>query len=171
MKKLLLFSALLCFVNTIAQQKTVFDIARSGTLAEIEHLNQSHPGLIDTINENNSSPLILACYKANIVVAKFLIANVKDLNYKSDMGTALMAATYKNQIELVQLLLQKNANPNGVDANGTTALSLAVQFRNTSLVQLLLEYNADKTIKDIKGKTPFEYAVFAKNDEIINLLK
>lgn len=171
MKKLLLLTILLCIFNSQAQNKSVFDIARNGTLAEIQNLNKSNPDLINSLNENKSSPLILACYRGNIEVAQFLIENVKDINYNSDMGTALMAATYKNQPELVKSLLMKKANPNAIDANGTTALLLAVQFKNTALVKLLLEYNADKTIKDKKGKTAFEYAVFSQNEQIINLLK
>jgi ankyrin repeat protein len=171
MKKLLLLTLLLCFFNSQAQNKSVFDIARNGTLAEIQNLNKSTPDLINSLNENKSSPLILACYRGNIEVAQFLIENVKDINYNSDMGTALMAATYKNQPELVESLLKKKANPNAIDTNGTTALLLAVQFKNTALVKLLLEYNADKTIKDKKGKTAFEYAVFSQNEQIINLLK
>ena len=171
MKKLLVLTALLCFYISTAQEKNVFDIARSGTLTEIQNLNKSNPDLINSLNENKTSPLILACYRGNIEVAKFLIENVKNINYNSDMGTALMAATYKNQPQLVKLLLEKKANPNATDANGITALSLAVQFKNTELVKLLLEYKADKTIKDNKGKTAFEYAVFSQNEPIINLLK
>ncbi|MCI9843956.1 ankyrin repeat domain-containing protein [Flavobacterium pectinovorum] len=171
MKKLVLLNLLFCFFVAAAQEKNVFDIARSGTLTEIQNLNKSNPDLINSLNENKTSPLILACYRGNIEVAKFLIENVKDINYNSDMGTALMAATYKNQPELVKLLLEKKASPNTADANGTTALSLAVQFKNEQLVKLLLNYKADKTIKDNKGKTAFEYAVFSQNEPIINLLK
>lgn len=171
MKKTLVILALVCFFNVKAQDKTVFDVARNGTLIEIQNLNKSNPELINTVNESKSSPLILACYRGNIEVAKFLIQNVKDINYNSDMGTALMAATYKNQLELVKLLLENKANPNATDANGTTALLLAVQFKNIPLVKLLLEYKADKTIKDSKGKTAFEYAAFSENEQIINLLK
>jgi ankyrin repeat protein len=171
MKKLFILAALLFFFAVTAQEKNVFDIARSGTLTEIQNLNKLNPVLINSLNENKTSPLILACYRGNIEVAKFLIENVKDINYNSDMGTALMAATYKNQPELVKLLLDKKANPNLTDANGTTALSLAVQFKNNELVKLLLDHKADKTIKDNKGKTAFEYAVFSENEQIINLLK
>jgi len=171
MKKILVFTALFCFFITTAQEKNVFDIARSGTLTEIQNLNKSNPDLINSLNESKTSPLILACYRGNIEVAKFLIENVKDINYNSDMGTALMAATYKNQPELVKLLLDKKANPDVSDANGTTALSLAVQFKNDQLVKLLLDHKADKKIKDNKGKTAFEYAVFSQNEHIINLLK
>jgi len=171
MEKLFLFALFLFFFNAKAQNKTVFDIARTGTLTEIQALNKSNPDAINSVNETKSSPLILACYKGNIEVAKFLIKNVKDINYNSDMGTALMAATYKNQPELVKLLLENKANPNATDAGGTTALLLAVQFKNIPLVQLLLAFKADKTIKDSKGKTAFEYAAFSENESIINLLK
>lgn len=171
MKKLLVAVLLLCLFSSQAQDKNVFDIARSGTLTEIQDLYKSNPDLINSLNESRTSPLILACYRGNVEVAKFLIENAKDINYNSDMGTALMAATYKNHPELVKLLLDKKANPNAADTNGTTALSLAVQFKNSPLVQLLLEHKADKTIKDNKGKTAFEYAVFSQNEQIINLLK
>ncbi|WP_269235115.1 ankyrin repeat domain-containing protein [Flavobacterium flavigenum] len=171
MKKLLVAIAFLCYFISTAQEKNVFDIARSGTLAEIQNLYKSNPDLINSLNESKTSPLILACYRGNIQVAQFLIENVKDINYNSDMGTALMAATYKNYPELVKKLLEKKANPNATDANGITALSLAVQFKNTELVKLLLDYKADKTIKDNQGKTAFEYAVFSQNEPIINLLK
>jgi ankyrin repeat protein len=171
MKKPLLILILFCFISTKAQDKTVFDIARNGTLTEIQSLFKTNPNSINSVDENKSSPLILACYRGNIAVAKFLIKNVKDINYSCDMGTALMAATYKNQTELVKLLLENKASPNTTDANGTTALLLAVQFKNIPLVKLLLEFNANKTIKDNKGKTAFEYAVFSENEPIINLLK
>ncbi|MBZ4041889.1 ankyrin repeat domain-containing protein [Flavobacterium hibisci] len=171
MKKILVAIAFLSYFISTAQEKNVFDIARSGTLAEIQNLYKSNPDLINSLNESKTSPLILACYRGNIQVAQFLIENVKDINYNSDMGTALMAATYKNYPELVKLLLERKANPNATDTNGITALSLAVQFKNTELVKLLLAYKADKTIKDNQGKTAFEYAVFSQNEPIINLLK
>ena len=170
MKKLLLLAVFLCFLVSPAQEKNVFNIARSGTLIDIQNLYKSNPDLINSVSDSKSTPLILACYRGNIEVAKFLIKNVKDINYNSDMGTALMAATYKNQPELVKLLLETKANPNLKDANGTTALSLAVQFKNDELVKLLLDHKADKTIRDNKGKTAFEYAVFSQNEPIINLL-
>lgn len=171
MKKLVLLVTLLGFFYSKAQNKTVFDIARNGTLTEMQELKKSNPDIINSVNESKTSPLILACYRGNIEVAKFLIENVKDINYNSDMGTALMAATYKNQVELVKLLLENKANPDATDTNKTTALSLAVQFKNITLTELLLKYKADKTIKDINGKTPFEYAVFSGNELLINLLK
>ena len=152
-------------------QKDIFTVARSGSLQEIEILYKENPELINKSNENGYSPLILASYRANIPVVKFLIEKGADINQNSDMGTALMAAAVKKNTEIAQLLLEKKADPNLSDPNGTTALIYAVQFNAPDLIKLLLKYNASKNGKDKSGKTAFEYAVFAGNEAIINLLK
>jgi uncharacterized protein len=174
MKKLiLLMSIFLGFIVTSAQEKakSIFDIARNGTVAEVKQLIKQNPDIINQTNENGFSPLILACYRGNVEVAKFLIDNVKDVNYKSQEGTALAGLAVKYNKDLVEHLLKKNANPNITDATGSTPLFWAVKFGNKELTELLLKYKADKSIEDAQGKTPFEYALETKNQEIINLLK
>lgn len=167
----LLSIVFVAFSTSAFSQKNVFDTARSGTVEDLKIVMDKNPEVINTKNENGFTPLILACYKGNIAVAKFLIENSKTINTSSDMGTALMAATYKGQVELVQLLLEKNANPNIADSNGTTPLIYAVMSRNTNIISLLLKYKADKAHRDKDGKTAFEFAVFSENQEIINQLK
>jgi ankyrin repeat protein len=49
-----------------------------------------------------ASPLILACYRGNTEVAKYLIDNVKDLNYVSPEGTALSSLCINYNKELVK---------------------------------------------------------------------
>jgi len=170
MKKFLFFIFISCNIVLYAQSATVFEVARRGSLEDIKKLYNQNQAIIDSVDENNSSPLQLACYRGNLEVATFLIQHVKNIDYTSDMGSALMAATYKNQIELVRLLLEKNANPNITDVNGITALMLAVQFKNFEAINLLLNYKADKSLKDHKGITAFEYAIASKNEQLINLL-
>ena len=173
MKNLILFLALLLGSFLFSQEKTksIFDIARSGTVAEVKEVMKQDPEIINKLNENGFSPLILACYRGNTEVAKFLIDHVKDVNYKSKEGTALAGLSVKYNKELVESLLKKNADPNIPDETGYTPLFWAVKFGNKELVQLLLDYNADKSKKDSMGMTPFEYALQTNNKEIINLLK
>lgn len=156
-----------------AQEKTksIFDIARTGTVAEVTDLMKQNPDIINQVNENGFSPLILACYRGNTEVAKYLIDHVKDLNYKSKEGTALAGLAVKYNKDLVERLLKKKADPNIADATGYTPLFWAVKFGNKELVELLLQYKADKTKKDSMGMTPFEYALKTDHKEIINLLK
>ena len=57
---------------SFSQNTTVFDIARKGTLAEIEAIYKQNPELINTVDDRKSSPLLLACYRGNTEVALFL---------------------------------------------------------------------------------------------------
>lgn len=170
MKKITLLLFLFFSLHAFSQ-KTIFNVARTGTVDEVKALMKENPNCINEISPEGFSPLILACYRGNAEVAKFLISNVKDINSTSGMGTALMVATVKGNAEIVKLLLDNKANPDLTDANGTTALIYAVQFSNPEIVKLLLENKADKAKTDDKGKTAFEYAAFSGNEQIINLLK
>ena len=161
-------SSLLCAQE---KAKSIYDIARSGTVAEVKELMKQNPDIINQINENGFSPLILACYRGNTEVAKYLIDHVKDVNYKSRQGTALSGLSVKYNKDLVTYLLNKNADPNIADETGSTPLFWAVKFGNKELAELLLKNKADKSIKDSQGMTPFEYALQTNNKDIINLLK
>lgn len=172
MKKYILILCLfLSCITVLAQEKSIYDIARTGTVAEVKELMKKTPNIINQNNENGFSPLILACYRGNIEVAKFLIDNAKNINYKSQEGTALAGLSVKYNKELVEYLLKKKADPNIADSTGSTPLFWAVKFGNKELISLLLKYKADKSIKDKQGMTPFEYALQTNNQEIINLLK
>ena len=160
------FSALLQ-----AQDKTVFDVARKGTMSEIKAVYDKDKSIVNAIDDKGSSMLILACYRGNHEVAQFLIDNQADLNYVSANGTALMACVFKNELLLAELLLKKGANPDLADSNGLTSLMLAVQLKNTAMIKLLFNFKASKELKCKQDKTAFEYAVFSNNEEIINLLK
>ena len=160
------FSALLQ-----AQDKTVFDVARKGTMSEIKAVYDKDKSVVNAIDEKGSSMLILACYRGNHDVAKFLIENGADLNYVSVNGTALMACVFKSEFELVDELISKKTNVDLTDGNGMTALMLAVQFTNVEMVQKLVSAGANKALKCKQDKTAFEYAVFSNNEEIINVLK
>ncbi|SDJ55100.1 ankyrin repeat domain-containing protein [Chryseobacterium jejuense] len=151
--------------------KSIFDIARSGTVSEVKELMKQNPDIINQTNENGFSPLILACYRGNVEVAEFLIDHVKNVNYKSKEGTALAGLSVKYNKKLVEDLLKKNADPNIADDTGSTPLFWAVKFGNKELIELLLKYKADKSIKDSMGMTPFEYALQTHKEEIINILK
>jgi ankyrin repeat protein len=169
----LIIGFLLSFSFFSAQEKvkSVFDIARTGTVTELKELMKKDPNIINQTNETGFSPLILACYRGNVEVAKFLIDNVKDVNYKSQEGTALAGLSVKYNKDLVERLLNKNADPNIADQTGSTPLFWAVKFGNKELIELLIKHKADKSKKDSMGMTPFEYALQTNNKEIINLLK
>ena len=156
----------------ISQEKgNIFDVARKGTVQQIKKIYKKNPKCVLQVNENGFSALVLAIYKNNNQVAKYLIDKGSDINQLSDMGSPFMAAVVKGNIEIAKVLLEKKANIDLSDPNGVTALMYAAQFQNVEITKLLLQHNVNKTLIDKNGKTAFEYAVFSKNEEIINLLK
>ena len=152
-------------------QKDVFTVARNGSVEEMKLLYEKDANCVNEVDKNEFSPLILASYRGNFEVAKYLITIVKDVNYQSPEGTALMAAVMKNNMELIQLLINKKANLDLTSKTGVTALMLAIQFKKTDIIQILLLNKANKLLKDNEGKTAFEYAVNTNDDTIIQLLK
>ena len=149
----------------------IFDVARSGSVSDATSLFKKNPKIVNAINDAGYSPLILACYRGNTKVAEFLINNGADLNYNNSMGTALMAAVVKNNVEIANLLLDKNVDVEQTDANGTTALIYASMFKNYEITQLLIKAKANYNNKDNRGNSALDYAILADDDKLIQILK
>ncbi|MFZ4105525.1 hypothetical protein [Flavobacterium sp.] len=70
------FLLLILIINSnaiISQEKSCFDIARNGTLNEITSEYDGNNKVIDSVDTNSTSMLILACYRGNNDVAKFIV--------------------------------------------------------------------------------------------------
>ena len=67
--------------------------------------------------------------------------------------------------------MQKNADPNNSDKNGTTALMYATSVKNYELVSLLTKANANPDVKDNRGNSALDYAILLNDDKLIELLK
>ena len=72
---------------------------------------------------------------------------------------------------MVQLLLNKGADPNIRDNDGSTQLIIASFRGYTELVRLLLENGANPTIMAYDGSTAFSTAVENQNADIVRLLE
>ncbi|MGF1556022.1 ankyrin repeat domain-containing protein [Paucihalobacter sp.] len=150
-------------------QRNIFDVARFGSVSDIEVLIKINPDTINSINETGYLPITLACYSGSEEVAIYLAKRTKNINHNDSNGTALMAAVFKNRPAIVKVLLEKGANPNLADSNGTTPLHYAVMSENYDLVKMLIGYNADKYKMNNKGKSAFDYALISKNKKIITI--
>ncbi len=148
-------------------QSNVFDIARTGTVVEMEKLYSANKNIVNTSDANGSSPLILAAYRGNRNVALFLAEHGANLNYTSPRGTALMAAVMNGDEIVLEKLLKLGANPNLKDKDGKTALILAVFFNKPEVVKILLSHGADKDIRDNDGLSALDYAKLAQDTQMI----
>ena len=166
---LIICSILVCF--QMNAQSGIFEIARHGCVEDLQGILNNNPEVINYKNTSGFTPLTLACYNGNLEVATLLAKKVENINVNSDVGTALMAAVFKNDIKIAKLLLDFGADTNIADPNGTSALHYATRFTNKEIIKLLVAYGADINLKDSKGFSALDYALLAKDESILKLLK
>lgn len=157
---------------SLAQEKLdVFDIARKGTIEQAKEKHRDNPDCFNVVNNEGYSPLLLACYRLNNEVAKFLINSGSDINGKTKFGTPLMACIVKGNNEIANLLIEKKADLNYSDMSGMNALLYAINFKNYEMVSALVKAGADIDFKDKNNKSALDYAIIMNDDLLIELLK
>jgi ankyrin repeat protein len=162
----------LSFSSCFAQENLdVFDIARKGTVEQAKGKVKENPNSFNVVNEEGYSPFLLACYRSNNEVAKYLMNIGCDVNSKSKFGTPLMACIVKSNNEIAKVLIFKKVDLDFADLSGMTALIYAINFKNYEIVSALVKAGVNTDYKDGKGKTALDYAILMDDDLLIELLK
>jgi uncharacterized protein len=105
-------------------------------------------------------------------VRKILKTKVNPDARDSFGGTALHAAMFQKNLEIVTLLINYGINVNAQGPrNGYTPLHDAVWANNPEAAKILLANGAKTDIKGKEGLTPYEKAVKENKKEMAELLK
>lgn len=96
-----------------------------------------------------------------------VIINTKDLTTGE---TALHIVIARRDSTWTAFLLQKGANPNVQDKNGTTPLMLATNLRFVEGARLLLDEQANVNATNNRGETALIRAVQLRDSEMVRLL-
>lgn len=105
-------------------------------------------------------PLFDAVYSRNIAEVKRLIEQEKaDVNAPAAepelaLSRPLHLATVAGQLEIVNYLVEKGADPNTTDIKGNTPLHLATNINKITIANRLLEAGADPNTKNNEGLCP-----------------
>ena len=112
-----------------------------------------HPDYQTNIKYGGDTAILFAARYGDLESAKLLVAAGANVNDESAYGanTAVLAAHSGNP-ELLQFLLDKDANPNAAKA-GYTALHAAILRGDTKAVEVLLNHGADANAK-LMASTP-----------------
>ena len=105
--------------------------------------------------------LLSACgYGGSYDDAKRLIESGVDVECRDEYEwTPLMMAASKDDIEMIELLLDKGANiDHKANVDGWTALHQAANYLKNRAVKLLIKRGADTHIKNNDGKTALDVA-------------
>ncbi len=103
---------------------------------------------------------------------KQLIAQGVDVNAAHEVhgNTLLIISILQNNIDIIELLINKGADVNIENRHGETPLLLAVYEEDIDIVELLIDTGAGINIKDDAGDTPLSLAVGNNDKYIIRLL-
>ena len=106
-------------------------------------------------------PLLYACKIGNMGMAKLLLQNGANPNVQGEWNktTPLIYAATRATSELLQCLLEKNADTELKDDYGQTALMCAVSLWSIENAVHLVEAGADINAQDEVGRTPLIHAM------------
>lgn len=150
----------------------LLNAATSGDTEVVNELIQMDTPL-DSKNEMNYTPLMLAAHHGHIEIVKSLIkANVL-LEEKGPGGnTALMNAVISEHLEIIRILIEAGASLNAKDINGSNVLVHALFSGNISIINALIANGASikNDISDTKLGGLLIHAASDNNIEIVKLL-
>ncbi|MEQ6307307.1 ankyrin repeat domain-containing protein [Delftia acidovorans] len=130
-----------------------------GSLGVFDVLLKS-PGIkVNEASQQGETPLMMACIKGHLDLAKELIRRGADVNRPG--WTPLHYATSADlpkTLDIVKLLLDNSAYIDADSPNGTTPLMLAAQYSSEAVVDLLIKEGADVILSNQRGFTAADFA-------------
>lgn len=118
------------------------------------------PGIeVNLASRQNETALMMACIKGHLALARELIRRGADVNREGWTPLHYAAsADMPETLQIVQLLLDRNAYIDAASPNGSTPLMLAAQYSSEAVVALLLKQGADVALRNQRGFTAVDFA-------------
>ncbi|AZN40106.1 ankyrin repeat domain-containing protein [Paenibacillus albus] len=162
------------------QIEEVFQAAQSGDAERLSAILEAHSELANTENEQGLTPLGYAAHFGNRDAVQVLLDNGADVNAVSHSklsyipsNTALHAAIAgERSIDVIKLLLMKQAQTTIFDSNGHTCLhTAAFHDDNIEIIRLLIEHGAEVNAAMEDGETALTLAIKQGNNHVAELLR
>ena len=120
----------------------------------------------------NQSPLMWASRFGNSYLVKKLLQNKADINFQhTDGATALYRACEYNKDEIVDILIDANANPDiCTNVKNKSPLIKSSAKGNAKIVKKLLQNKPNINIKDFKGQSALFWACKKNRKMIVEIL-
>jgi uncharacterized protein len=165
----------LCFMALLAavpSNTPVADSAMEGNHARLGSLLKQRAN-VNAAQGDGMTALHWAALQDDVEMLRLLLAARANVNATTRDGaiTPLLLACANGNPEAVEALLKAGANPNSVNANGTTALMLAAASGNPDAVKVLLDHGAEVNAREIAhGQTALMFAAALNRAAVIKLL-
>lgn len=152
------------------QQEEFFSAVSNGNLDKVKEYIAANSEIKNT--DESGMALMLASHNGHKDLVKFLLdSKITDINKQNiDGDTALIWATWKGHINVVQLLIEKGAKLDLKDDHGNTALMEAVREGHIEIAKLLISHKTNINAQNHHGSTPIMWAAYYHHANIAQLL-
>jgi uncharacterized protein len=123
---------------------------------------------VELRTDHDESPLMMACLRGELELAKELIDRGADVNKPG--WTPLHYAATNGHLDIMELLFANSAYIDAESPNGTTPLMMAAQYGSAAAVKRLLDEGADPTLKNQLGLSAIDFAYRAGRTESADLI-
>ncbi|MCK9549665.1 ankyrin repeat domain-containing protein [Aquamicrobium sp.] len=120
--------------------------------------------VIDEALHAQAVQFVTTCEAGMLDDVSYLAEKIADIDLAAPGGkTGLMAAASRNRTNVMRFLIEKGADPNRANDNGTTALmfakTAAFAYGDCTGMQILLDAGADRDARDNSGLTALDYTI------------
>lgn len=126
---------------------------------------------VNFASRQNETPLMMACIKGHLDIARELIKRGADVNREGWTPLHYAAsADMPKTLDIIKLLLEESAYIDAASPNGSTPLMMAAQYSSEAVVRLLLEEGADITLRNQRNMTAADFARLVDRQYMVELL-
>jgi serine/threonine-protein phosphatase 6 regulatory ankyrin repeat subunit B len=161
-------------VSATSQSTPLMYAVQSGKY-DVTQLLLSMHALIDAENGYGNTALHIACRNGNVDIAYFLIDEGAKCNVSNHKGSnplhfcGYSKLDYSAAKRLINILISKGTNLEGVDCHGNTPLLAACIGGNIAVVESLIDAGADKSVRNLDGEDAAAIAAFYNHLDIIKM--
>jgi ankyrin repeat protein len=155
-------------------QLDIFEAAATGQTAQLQHLIEQDPSLVNSYSADGFTPLGLATFFGHAETVEALIHAGAEVNaaYRETMKlTPLASAMAVDRNDIARTLLTNGADVNAKAVNDLRPLHTAAARGNLESATLLLDHGADVNATSSDGKTAIDYAEERNHSEMVEFLK
>ena len=126
MNRRLITLALVLVITGLGMAQSIHQAVQQGDIAAVRAILAEKPEMLESRNDGNLTPLILASLHGQKEIVRYLLEKGADLNATDNEGSnVLHNAAASGHEDIIALLLSKGTDVNAKDNRGMTALHFA----------------------------------------------
>jgi len=145
--------------------------------ADMSQIEAARPQIAKLLGKptstTNNPQIWIAIALGDVEAVKQILAAGTDVNVRepANNGTPLLAASLFGHKTIVEMLIEKGAELDIRNKDGSTCLQVAALFGHTDTVKLLLEKDADASIKNPQGLTALDIVAGDFDGQMIGVIQ